>query len=184
MFTAAQFTLGKTWKQLKGPQTEEQTRKMWDICTTGYPLLVTKLCQTLLRPHGPYPPGSSVHGFPRQGYGSGLARPSPGDLPNPGTELTSPALADVFFTTESSRKPNGIQLSHKKEWNHAVCSYINGHKNYYTKWSQTMTSIIWYHLYVEPKKWYKWSHLQNRNTFTDIENKLMATIWKRERGKS
>ena len=30
-------------------------------------------------------------GFPRQEYWSGLPFPSPGDLPNPGTEPTSPA---------------------------------------------------------------------------------------------
>ena len=31
-------------------------------------------------------------GFPRQEYWSGLPFPSPGDLPSPGTEPTSPAL--------------------------------------------------------------------------------------------
>ena len=39
--------------------------------------------------------------FSRQEYWSGLAFPSPGDLPNPGTEptsLASPALAGGFFT--------------------------------------------------------------------------------------
>ena len=41
-------------------------------------------------------------GFPRQEYWSGLSFPSPGDLPNPGTEtasLMSPALAGGSFTT-------------------------------------------------------------------------------------
>jgi len=40
-------------------------------------------------------------GFPRQEYWSGLPFPSPGDLPDPGIELTylaSPALAGRFFT--------------------------------------------------------------------------------------
>ena len=40
--------------------------------------------------------------FSRQEYWSGLPCPSPGDLPNPGTEptsLKSPALAGEFFTT-------------------------------------------------------------------------------------
>ena len=32
-------------------------------------------------------------GFPRQEYWNGLPLPSPGDLPDPGTEPTSPALA-------------------------------------------------------------------------------------------
>ena len=39
-------------------------------------------------------------GFPRQGYCSGLPFPSPGDLPDPGMEPASPALAGGFFTTE------------------------------------------------------------------------------------
>ena len=33
-------------------------------------------------------------GFPRQEYWSGLPFPSAGDLPDPGIELRSPALAD------------------------------------------------------------------------------------------
>ena len=37
--------------------------------------------------------------FSRQEYWSGLAFPFPGDLPDPGMELTSPALAGGFFTT-------------------------------------------------------------------------------------
>ena len=38
------------------------------------------------------PPGFSVHGFSRQEYWSGQPFPSPGDLPDPGTEPRSPAL--------------------------------------------------------------------------------------------
>ena len=44
-------------------------------------------------------------GFSWQEYWSGLSFPSPGDLPGPGIEPTSPALTDGFFTTESSGKP-------------------------------------------------------------------------------
>ena len=43
--------------------------------------------------------------FPRQDYWSGLPFPTPGDLPNPGTEpvsLVSPALAGGFFTTSAT----------------------------------------------------------------------------------
>ena len=39
-------------------------------------------------------------GFPSQEYWSGLPFPSPGDLPNPGVEPASLALAGRFFTTE------------------------------------------------------------------------------------
>ena len=48
-------------------------------------------------------------GFHRQEYWSGLPFPTPKDLPDPGTEsasLTSPALADRFFTTEPPGKPH------------------------------------------------------------------------------
>ena len=39
-------------------------------------------------------------GFPRQEHWSVLPFPSPGDLPDPGIEAASPALAGGFFTTE------------------------------------------------------------------------------------
>ena len=44
-------------------------------------------------------------GLPRQEYWSGLPRPPPGDLPDPGIELTSPtfpASAAGFFTTSAT----------------------------------------------------------------------------------
>ena len=44
-------------------------------------------------------------GFPRQEYCSGLPFPPPGDLPDPGIEPVSPALAGGFFTTETPGKP-------------------------------------------------------------------------------
>ena len=45
-------------------------------------------------------------GFPRQEYRSGLPFPPPGDLPDPGIELVSFALAGGFFTAEPRGKPN------------------------------------------------------------------------------
>ena len=51
------------------------------------------------------PPGSSVHGFPRQEHWSGLPFPSPQDLPNPGIEPASAALADRAFTPAPPAKP-------------------------------------------------------------------------------
>ena len=44
-------------------------------------------------------------GFSRQEYWSGLPFLPVGDLPNPGIERISPALAGEFFTTEPSGKP-------------------------------------------------------------------------------
>ena len=49
-----------------------------------------QLCPTLCNAMDCNPPGSSVHGFPRQEYWSGLPFPSPEDLPDPGIE--SPLL--------------------------------------------------------------------------------------------
>ena len=43
-------------------------------------------------------------GIPRQEYCSGLPFPPPGDLPDPGVEPGSPALAGGFFTTEPPGK--------------------------------------------------------------------------------
>ena len=43
-------------------------------------------------------------GFSRQEYWSGLPFLSPEDLPDPGIEPESPALAGRFFTTEPLRK--------------------------------------------------------------------------------
>ena len=40
-------------------------------------------------------------GFSRQGYGSGFLCAPPGDLPDPGIEPASSALAVEFFTTSA-----------------------------------------------------------------------------------
>ena len=47
-------------------------------------------------------------GFSRQQYWRRLPFPSPGDLPDPGMEPVSPALAGRFFTTEPAGKPSCI----------------------------------------------------------------------------
>ena len=53
-----------------------------------------------LQPHGLQPARLLLSmGFFRQEYLSGLPLSTPGDLPNPGMEPTSPALAGGFFTT-------------------------------------------------------------------------------------
>ena len=67
-------------------------------------------------------------GFSRQEYWSGLSFPSPGDLPNPGIEPTSPAspeLAGRFFITEPPGKPllNKSQILEGKEEEEGSDSY-------------------------------------------------------------
>ena len=56
-----------------------------------------------LQPHGLLPT-RLLCPLLRQEYWSGLPFPSPGDLPHPGVEPTSPALAGRFFTTEPPGK--------------------------------------------------------------------------------
>ena len=59
---------------------------------------------------------------------------------------------------------NGILLSHKKEWNNAICSNMDATRDYHTKLSKSekdkyhMISLI-YGIY---KIWHKWTYLQNR----------------------
>ena len=57
------------------------------------------------------PPTSSVHGILQARILEWVAMPPPGDLPNPGIELSSlsfPALGGGFFTTEPPGKPPEI----------------------------------------------------------------------------
>ena len=55
-------------------------------------------------------------GFPRQEYWSRLPFLPPGDLPHPGIEPKSPALAGVFITTEPPGKPHEMrQLAQNME---------------------------------------------------------------------
>ena len=44
-------------------------------------------------------------GFPRQEFWSGLPLPSPGDLPDPGIELRSPATQADYLLAEPLGKP-------------------------------------------------------------------------------
>ena len=111
IFTAALFTIAKTWKQPKCPSTDKWIKKMWYIHTMEYYSVIKK------------------------------------------NEILPFAAAwmniEIIILSEVSQTEKD--------------------------------KYIWHHLYVESKKnWYKWTYLQNRNRFTDIENKLMVT--KGERG--
>ena len=66
---------------------------LWFGCSVMLDSLVAPWTEACLAP-------LSV-GFPRQEHWSGLPSPSPGGLPDPGIEPTSPTLAGGFFTTES-----------------------------------------------------------------------------------
>ena len=53
-------------------------------------------------------PGSSVHGISQTRMLEWVAISFSGDLPEPGIEPRSPELADGFFTTEPSGKPQSL----------------------------------------------------------------------------
>ena len=63
-----------------------------------------------LQPQDCSPPGYSVHGIFQIRILEWIAITSspPGDIPNPGVEPTSPALAGGFFTTVPLGKPRNI----------------------------------------------------------------------------
>ena len=44
---------------------------------------------------------------------------------------------DVVSIYLSIHPSNGILLSHKKEWNNAICSYMDGPRDYHTKRSKS-----------------------------------------------
>ena len=71
---------------------------------------------------------------------------------------------------------NGMLLSHHKEWI-VPSAAIQTDLDYHTKSDRERQ--IWYHLYAESKKKYKWTYLQDRNRLTDWENKSLVTkrIW-------
>ena len=74
--------------------------------------LVAKSCPTLATPWAIACQAPLSMGFSRQEYWKGLTFPSPGDCPNPGIELGSPALQVDSLPTELQRKPlEGIMLS-------------------------------------------------------------------------
>ena len=81
-----------------------------------------QVCPTLWDPMDYSPPGPPSKGFSRQEYWSGLSFPSPGDLPDPGIQLTSPVsptLASGFFNTGPPGKPipqlyKGLKVTAKR----------------------------------------------------------------------
>ena len=76
-----------------------------------------------------------------------------------------------------------ILLSHKKEWNMATCSNMDGPRHYHTKWSKPdrERQIIYDIIYMWNLRKNKWTYLQNRKRRTDIENKLCLPKGKGER---
>ena len=138
MFIAALFTIAKTWKQSKCPSPEEWKKKIWYMYIMEHCCcLVTKSCLTLRCVSDCSPPGSSVHGIYQARILECVAISSPKDLPNSRIKPMSPALAGRFFTAESQGSPVEYYSDVKKEWNNAICSNMNGPRDYHTMWSKS-----------------------------------------------
>ena len=58
---------------------------------------------------------------------------------------------------------NGILLNHKKDWNKAIWSNMDGPKDYHSKWSESEKdkyNMISFTCGI--KKWCKWTYEKNR----------------------
>ena len=75
----------------------------------GYACLAAQSCPTLCETKDGSLPGSSVHAdSPGKNTRVGCHCPPPGDLPNPGIELGSPALQADSLPAELPGKPNEL----------------------------------------------------------------------------
>ena len=71
---------------------------------------------------------------------------------------------------------NRILLSHKKEWNNAICSNMDGPRDYHTNWSKSERQISYDITYMYNLKYDTGKPVyRNRNRFIDIESKLIVT---------
>ena len=68
-------------------------------------VIVAQMRPTLCNPADCSPPGSSVHGFPRQEYRNGFLFPSPGNLADLGIKAASPALQADSLPSKPPEKP-------------------------------------------------------------------------------
>ena len=74
---------------------------------------------------------------------------------------------------------NGIILSHKKEWDLAICNNVDGTKGYYAKWNKPdRKRQISYLTYMWNLK-HKWMNKETKSRNKAIENKLMVAKGRR-----
>ena len=167
-FIAALFTIAKTWKQPKYPSIDEWIKKMW-----GFPhAWHGKECACNAGDSG------SISGSgrsPGEGNGNPLQHSY---LENPmdgGAWQATVLEVAKRWTQLSGINTHGLLLSHKKEWNNAICSKVGGPRDYHNKQSQRKTNITWHYLSMEFKIWHKSTYPKNRNRLTDIENRLVVS---------
>ena len=76
------------------------------------------------------------------------------------------------------RMYNGILLSHKEEWNSAICRDVDGPRDCHTepRKSEKEKQIFRNMAYMwNLEKWYRWTYLQSRNRDTDNREQTMDT---------
>ena len=97
-------------------QREDDSRKAYDsqlkrerVCVCVHTRAHSVLSSSFTAPWTEARQAPLSMGFHRQEYWSGLPCPCPGDLPEPGIEPKSPALAGGFFVTEPPAKPSWLE---------------------------------------------------------------------------
>ena len=68
---------------------------------------------------------------------------------------------------------NGILLSHKREWNNAICSNIDGSRDYHTKWSKSKRRTLSDITYMQNLKY--GTNEPIYETDSQTENRLVVT---------
>ena len=100
---------GKSRKILKS----RISLKIIILPSNGMLVLVAQLCPTVCHPLDCGPPGSSVHGIPRQEHWSGLPFPSPGDLPDHGSNPGLLKCRQILYSLSNEGIPIGCQATIK-----------------------------------------------------------------------
>ena len=78
---------------------------------------------------------------------------------------------------------NGILLSHKKEWNNAICSSMDRPGDDHTKWSKSERERqIPYNIYMWNLNVRQINLSMKSKQTTDLENRLMAAKGRRDKG--
>ena len=106
----------------------------------------------------------------------------------PGEGHGNPLRYSCLENWQRTEEPGGLQSigSHRvghdwrdlvlrKEWNNAICRNMDGPRDYHTMWSQSKKERqILYDIICKSKIWHKKTYLQNKDRFTDIENRLQV----------
>ena len=137
------LTTAKTWKQ-PNAHGKMSGKRIGGIYTRQCCCLAAKSIQILLQTHGLSLPGSSVHGTSQARILEGVAISFSRGSSQPRDQTPVSCLAGRFFTTEPPGEPYTMEYyAAKKEWNNAICSHIDGPRDYYTKWRQKEKDKYW-----------------------------------------